>query len=114
MQVSPRTSSPVARSAFSALTLLIVVSFAWQADGGSKFARMDAREASLQYRLPPAQTQVVSRIKFAKKDRHVGIELRSREVRQAALRPLDVPAVCTLAGPEVPGELWIDLPPPQA
>ncbi len=104
----------MARSAFSALTLLIVVSFAWQADGGSKFARMDAREASLQYRLPPAQTQVVSRIKFAKKDRHVGIELRSREVRQAALRPLDVPAVCTLAGPEVPGELWIDLPPPQA
>lgn len=102
----------MARSAFSALTLLIVVSFAWQADGGSKFVRMDAREASLQYRLPPAQTQVVSRIKFAKKDRHVGIELRSREVRMAATRAMNAPAASTLAGPEVPAELWIDLPPP--
>ena len=106
--------SPTSAVATGRSPLLQLVSFAWQADGGSKYARMDAREASLQYRLPPAQTQVVSRIKFAKKDRHVGIELRSREVRQAALRPLDVPAVCTLAGPEVPGELWIDLPPPQA
>jgi hypothetical protein len=113
VETAPRPSS-LTRSALGAISLLIVVSFAWQADRASAFARMDAREASLQYRLPPAQTQVSFRLKAAKKDRHAGIELRTRESRREALRPMAASASCALARPEVPGELWIDLPPPTA
>jgi hypothetical protein len=109
-----RTQRFGSRSVFSALSLLIVVSFAWQADGAGTCARLDAREAALQYRLPPAQSQVAYRLKAVKKDRHIGIEFRARNVRREALRPTVAPLACALAQPQALGELWIDLPPPVA
>jgi len=116
LELSTRTTSPFARTAFSALSLLIVVSFAWQASDPTStkgMLRMDPREAALQFRLPAPHTQSTQRVRVVKKDKYIGINLRLVTVRAKALAAWELPASCACARPDVLGELWIDLPPPR-
>lgn len=111
---APRHNPSLAKSAIAALTLLMVVSLAWQSPADLKrdWAPSGSHHGVSQNRLPAPQTYATQHIRRVSRERFTGVVLPKRAVVLASRLNERVMPSCEMASPDTLIELHLDLPPP--
>ena len=113
--MSPSRHNPsLAKSAIAALTLLMVVSLAWQSPSDLRrdWAPSGSHHGLTHNRLPAPQTYATQQARRVSRERFTGVVLSQRARVLASRVNEHIAPSCTMASPDPLIELHLDLPPP--